>query len=69
MSNYAFCTCMGYFNTGLPCEHSLLVAVTHNIKFLLHSRWYRKFEPLMHEMEDNSRNDRIDKIHSQVLLE
>ena len=30
ISDYVFCTCMGYFNTGLPCEHALLVSITEN---------------------------------------
>ena len=36
VNNYLFCTCMNYFNSGLPCEHILLVSLTHGKKFLIH---------------------------------
>ena len=54
---------MGYFNTGLPCEHVLLVAISESKKFIIHSRWCRKYEQLMYDMEDNSRNERVEKMH------
>ena len=60
---------MGYFNTGLPCEHVLLVAISENKKFIVHSRWCRKYEQLMYDMEDNSRNERVEKMHEQLLFE
>ena len=69
ISNYAFCTCLGYFNTGLPCEHVLLVAVTEKQKFMVHSRWCRKYESVMYDMEDIARNERFDKIHEQIMRE
>lgn len=69
VNQYCFCTCMSYFNTGLPCEHALLVAISERLKFLVHSRWSRKYEKIMFEMEDNSRNERIDKMHEQLLFE
>ena len=36
VNNYLFCTCFHYFNTGLPCEHQLVVALTQGKKFLVH---------------------------------
>ena len=36
LNNYLFCTCMGYFNSGIPCEHLLLCSLTHGKKFLIH---------------------------------
>ena len=54
---------MGYFNTGLPCEHSLLVAVKEHAKILLHQRWFKEYETILLDMEENSRTERVDKLY------
>lgn len=62
VNNYLFCTCMQYFNSGLPCEHILLCSLTHGKKFLIHQRWSLKYEKLLLEMEETSRNSRINSL-------
>jgi len=69
VNGYAFCTCMGYFHTGLPCEHSLMIAITERCKILIHHRWSKQYDELMSEMEEGSRNERVGKLHDQVMLE
>ena len=69
VKGYAFCTCLGYFNSGFPCEHTLLVAIKHKLKFLIHQRWFTKYEEIMLEMAEISRNMRIEKLYEQVMNE
>jgi len=60
---------MGYFNTGLPCEHALLVAICYKEKILVSPRWLKKGENLLMEMEDTCRNERIIKMLEQHTID
>ena len=53
---------MTYFNTGIPCEHVLLCALTHGKKFLIHQRWSLNYEKLLFDMEESSRNQLLASI-------
>jgi len=54
---------MGYFNSGLPCEHALLVAICFREKLLFGSRWHKKTEESLMNLEIALRNEKVSKLH------
>lgn len=39
------------------------------MKVLIHPRWFKQYEKLIFDMEDSSRNDRVDKMFEQLMVE
>ena len=46
IGQYIFCTCMEYFNTGIPCVHQFSVALKSCQKLLFNERWFKSYERL-----------------------
>jgi len=46
IDDYVFCSCMEYFNTGIPCAHQLSLSLRKNLKILFAERWFLDFERL-----------------------
>jgi hypothetical protein len=46
VDDYVFCSCMEYFNSGLPCSHQFFVGLKKHRKLLFHERWFKNFDSL-----------------------
>jgi hypothetical protein len=44
IDEFVFCSCMEYFNTGLPCTHQFYIALKRHKKLLFHERWFLRYE-------------------------
>ena len=49
IDGFVFCTCMEYFNTGLPCVHQFHVGLKKNLTLLFSERWSTHFEKASYE--------------------
>ncbi|TNV85437.1 hypothetical protein FGO68_gene15045 [Halteria grandinella] len=64
VDDYVFCSCMEYFNSGLPCSHQFFVGLKKHRKLLFHERWFKTFDKYAH-----SKPKQTDEIQKQNIME